>query len=205
MRSYRTMHAALALAAIATACGGEPPAQEAETAAAPAATACWLNGTLDEAKGRLSPLTEVTFTVGSLEGALCYGAPSAKGRTIMGDLVPWGEPWRIGANEATALHLKGMAMIGGVHVQPGSYSLYAIPAETEWTVFLNSSFQRWGIPIDPTVRASEVGSFTVTPEATTAPVETLTFSFVPAADGSAGELVMEWENTRVKIPVAPMG
>ncbi len=208
---YRTMHAALVLATMAAACGGEPPSQETDTppaagtTAAPAASACYLTGTLDEARTRPSPLAETTFTVGDLEGTLCYGAPSARGRQIMGGVVPFGEPWRLGANEATAIHLDGMAMLGGVHLQPGSYSLYVIPTESEWTFFINSTFQRWGIPIDDAVRATEVGSFTATPEPTEAPVETLTFTWAPADDGSAGDLVMEWENTRVRIPVAPMG
>ena len=204
---YRTMHAALVLAAMAAACGGEPPAQEAETqpAAEAAATACYLTGTMDEARTRPSPLAETTFAVGGLQATLCYGAPSAKGRQIMGGLVPFGEPWRLGANEATAIHLNAMAMVGGVHLQPGSYSLYVIPTATEWTFFINSSFQRWGIPIDDAVRSTEVGSFTAMPEPTEAPVEMLTFTWAPAADGSAGDLVMEWENTRVKIPVAPLG
>ena len=207
---YRTMHAALALSAMAAACGGEPPAQEAETrpavqtAAAPAPSVCYLTGTMDEAKARPSPLAETTFTVGALQATLCYGAPSAKGRQIMGGLVPFGDPWRLGANEATALHLNAMAMVGGVHLQPGSYSLYVIPTATEWTFFINSNFQRWGIPIDDAVRGTEVGSFIATPEPTTAPVETLTFHFEPSADGAAGDLVMEWESTRVKIAIVPM-
>ncbi len=211
MRMFRILPAALAALALA-ACGDQPPADDAasqaaaETAAALAATSCWIaEGTLEEAQARPSPLSETAFSVGALQGTICYGAPSVKGRTIMGELVPFGEPWRLGANEATALHLSEMAMVGGVHVEAGSYSLYAVPTATEWTFYLNSNVQRWGIPIDDGVRATDVGSFTVTPEATEAPVETLTFTFEPVADGSVGALVMEWESTRVRIPIAPMG
>ncbi len=210
MRAFRTLPALAAL--VLAACGGEqPPAEQAETqpaaetAAAPATTSCWIaEGSLDEAKARPSPLSETTFSVGALQGTICYGAPSAKGRTIMGGLVPFGEPWRLGANEATALHVNAMAMVGGVHLNAGSYSLYAVPGETEWTFFLNSNFQRWGIPVDEAVKATDVGSFTAAVEATEAPGETLTFRFEPAADGASGQLIMEWERTRVRIPVTTM-
>ena len=209
MRSNR-MLPALIVAAMAAACGGEPPAEQAETqpapetAAAPATPSCFLSGTtLDEARGRPSPLSETAFSVGGHAGILCYGAPSAKARPIMGGLVPFDQPWRLGANEATALHLTGPAQIGGVEVQPGSYSLYVIPGEAEWTFFLSSVYERWGIPIDEAVRATEVGSFTAVPEATEAPVEKLTFRFDAAVDGTMGDLVMEWENTRGKFHLHP--
>jgi predicted small lipoprotein YifL len=211
MSAFRTLSAALVVAALA-ACGAEPPAEEAAQAEAPAAvetaaapSPCYIaGGTPEEALTRPSPLSEAAFAAGGAKGTICYGAPSVKGRTIMGELVPFGEPWRLGANEATALHLSTAAMVGGVHVEPGSYSLYAVPTATEWTFYLNSNVQRWGIPIDDAVRATEVGSFTTAAEATAAPVETLRFTFEPAADGSGGDLVMEWESTRVRFPISSM-
>jgi hypothetical protein len=113
----------------------------------------------------------------------------------MGGLVPYGELWRAGANESTALHLSAPASIGGVAVEAGSYSIYTIPGESSWQVFVNSNFQRWGIPISDAVRATEIGSFTVTPETTATPVETLTYRF------EGGAVVMEWANTRLRIPI----
>ena len=115
----------------------------------------------------------------------------------MGELVPFGELWRTGANEATAIHLEGPATIGGIAHEAGSYSLYTRPSQDNWEVFLNSSFERWGIPISDEVRTTEVGSFEVTPESTDEMVETLTYEW----DSTAGEIVMEWENTRIRIPV----
>ena len=206
MRAFRTLPAALVTLALA-ACGGEPPAEQAaQVQAAPeevaAPSPCYIaGGTPAEALTRPSPLTEATFAVGGSQATLCYGAPSVKGRKIMGELVPFGEPWRLGANEATAFHLTSAADIGGVLLQPGSYSFYAIPGQGEWTFLLNSVSGRWGIPIDDSVRATDVGSFAAKPEATDAPVETLRFRFEAAPDGAAGELVMEWEGTRVRIPV----
>jgi hypothetical protein len=134
------------------------------------------------------------------EATICYGRPYAKGRTVMGDLVPFGQPWRLGANEATAIHLPFAAEIGGVELEPGTYSLYAVPGADEWTFFLNSNYERWGIPINAEVKATDVGSFTRPAESTDGMVEQLTFRWDSHGEGM-GHLVMEWENTRVEIPV----
>lgn len=205
MRPFRLL--SIALVAAAAACGGEPPAEQTETpapemAAAPSSPCYVASGTAEEAAARPSPLTEVGFAVGGAQGTVCYGAPSANGRQIMGGLVPFGEVWRLGANEATALHLEGDAVVGGVALAAGSYSLYAVPGEGEWTFFVNTNVNRWGIPVDEAVRATEVGSFTAAVEATEAPVETLTMRFEAGADAGQGSLVLEWESTRVRIPVA---
>ena len=157
---------------------------------------CYLQGaTLEGAQARPSPLRQVSFTFDGGEGLLCYGAPSARGRKIMGGLVPFGQPWRAGANEATSIHLSAATSIGKVSLEAGSYSMYTIPGEGEWEFFLNSSHERWGTPINDAVRSTEVGSFTVTAEATDGMVETLTFSY------ANGAIVMAWENTRLRIPI----
>lgn len=150
---------------------------------------------MGDVEGRQSPLQEVRFSAGGGEALLCYGAPSARERVVMGDLVPFGEPWRVGANEPTTVHLSVAASFGGVPLQPGSYSLYAIPGESEWAFHLNSNFERWGIPIDDAVRATEVGRFTAMPSATAEMVETMTFEQVD------GQMRFSWENTQIDIPI----
>jgi hypothetical protein len=167
--------------------------------------ACYLaRGTMEEAQQRPSPLRTTEFSVGGNAGLLCYGAPSARGRDIMGALVVYGQPERIGANEPTTIHLAGPANVGGVPLEAGSYSIYAIPGEGEWEFFINSNWQRWGIPIDEGVRSADVGSFTATPEASDDFVETLTYSFEPLSDNTMGDLVLAWENTRVRFHVHPV-
>lgn len=162
---------------------------------------CYVaQGTMEEASQRPSPLGHTVFSIDDREAMICYGRPSARGRTVMGDLVPFGQPWRLGANEATAIHLPFAAEVGGVDLEPGSYSIYAVPGEEEWTFFLNSNHERWGVPIDADVRAAEVGSFTRPAESTDEMVEQLTFRWEAHGQGM-GSLVMEWENTRVEIPV----
>ena len=139
------------------------------------------------------------------QGVLCYGAPSARGREIMGGLVPFGAAWRVGADEATALHLTGPASIGGVALEAGAYSIYAEPGAEEWTFFVNPSYERWGIPIRPEVRETEIGSFTATPEVMDEMVETMRFRYEPDDDNAMGNIVLEWENTRVSFHLHPGG
>ena len=182
-------------------CGGGSEAGETEMAEteamaemdmSDAGLACVVMGDLE---GRASPLQELSFSYDGGEGLLCYGAPSARERVVMGELVPYGEVWRLGANEATALHLSAATTVGGVALGPGSYSLYATPGETEWEFHVNSEYDRWGIPIDAVVQSTEVGSFMAAPSATAAMVEMMTFEQVD------GALRFSWENTQVDIPL----
>lgn len=150
---------------------------------------------------RPSPMRALTFTVGGQEAKLCYGSPKVNGRTIMGELVPFGAAWRMGANEATALHIPFAGDIGGVKVEPGVYSLIAVPSESgEWEIFVNSQAERWGMPINDAVRAGDLGSFKRQAGATSTLIENLTFTWMSHGD-AMGHLVMEWENTRVDIPI----
>ena len=205
----------LALSSVLAACGGQdaPPADTnagdaPESGAAPVANAsglsCYLAGaTPEEARQRVSPHSSLSFSIGSINLLLCYGAPSARGREIMGGLVPYdGEPWRIGADEPTTLHVSAPVNVGGVALEPGSYSLYAIPGEDRWEFFINTNWERWGIPIDAGVRSTEIGSFTVTPQQVPTTVEQLRYEWEPAAGGDpGGELLLEWENTVLAIPI----
>ncbi|MCG8468542.1 MAG: DUF2911 domain-containing protein [Gemmatimonadetes bacterium] len=203
MRRKNRPFALLTLPFLMLACGGSDAADDAgsemaETAAAPpaAASASGLScNVMGDAEGRASPLEELSFTYDGGEGLLCYGAPSANGREIMGGLVPFGQPWRLGANEPTTIHLSAATTIGGVSVEAGTYSIYAIPGESEWEFFVNTNADRWGIPINDEVRATEIGSFRASAESVADMVETMTFGHM----GNA--LSLSWENTRLDIPI----
>lgn len=178
------------------------PGSGASVQEAAAEPSCWLrNATPEEAAERASPLGETTIVLNGQVGKLCYGRPSARGRTVEGGLIPFGEPWRLGANEATVLHLPFPARIGGIEVEPGSYSLFAIPDEFEWEFVLNAEAERWGIPINEEVRSADLGSFTGLPLTMTEPVEQFTVDW-HTHGGANGHLVLEWGRTRVEIEVS---
>lgn len=187
--------------------GMEEGAEAGETAGDPMAArtageapACRFTASGEELTGRASPPDSASVRLGDATAKLCYGAPSVRGREIMGGLVPFGQPWRMGANEPTTLHLPFPAEVGGVELEPGSYALYAIPGETEWTIVVNADPERWGVPIDDEVRARDLGSFTVRPERLEEPVERMRIGIQPPGDGTA-RIVLEWENTRVSFPL----
>src|SRR5437899_8507244 len=165
-----------------------------------APSSCWIRGPADRLAQRPSPLDSIAVQVGDATIKLCYGRPSARGRKVMGGVVPFDQAWRLGANEATSIQIPFAAEIAGVRVEPGTYTLYAIPGASKWQIVVNRGVQRWGVPIDNEVRAKDVGAGTVTTESLGVPVETLTLKFAPAA-GNTTELVLEWEKTRFRIPI----
>jgi hypothetical protein len=166
----------------------------------PSDPGCWIRGASADLGQRASPLDSAVARLGGDEVKVCYSRPSARGRVIMGGLVPFGEPWRLGANEATTLHVPVAVQVGDVNLKPGVYSLYAIPGAKTWQIVVNESATRWGIPIDATVRAHDVGTVTVPSGRTDAPIEMLTLRLEPGGEGVLG-LVAEWERTRVRLTV----
>lgn len=161
---------------------------------------CQFRGAPDALAERPSPLDSVDIRLGGASAKLCYGRPSAHGRTIVGGQDPYGSPWRLGANEPTTLHVPFPARVGSVDVDPGSYSLYAIPQDGLWTIVVNAITNRWGIPISPDIRRSDIGSFRVQTTRLDEHVEKMTFRF--EGSGSSGSLVFAWERTSFRIPVA---
>ena len=153
---------------------------------------------------RKSPLDSISFTVGNAKVRLCYGRPSARGRTMLGGEIPWGKLWRTGANEPTMIHTTGPIVIAGVAVPAGSYSIYTMPGQGTWHVIVNRSITQWGHESSYTaeVQKQEVGHGMATSTALEQPVEMLTFEAKPGVDGSAN-LVLTWEKTIVTIPVIP--
>ena len=210
MRSVVTLWLTLVSLGFLSACGSAP--ESGDDAEGPAESAmsgdemaqdisCWIRGaTLEEAMERASPLGQTEIELEGHVGKLCYGRPSAKGRAVEGGLIPFGQPWRLGANEATALHFPFPVEVGGIPLEAGSYSLYAIADEFEWQFVLNSNAERWGIPIDDEVRASDVGTFTGLPRTITEPVEQFTINW-HTHGAENGHLVLEWGTTRVEIEV----
>jgi hypothetical protein len=162
---------------------------------------CAFRGAADALAERASPLDSAEIVLGDAAAKLCYGRPSLRGRDVLGVLDPYGQPWRLGANEPTTLHLPFLATVGGVDLPAGSYSLYAIPEDGPWTIVINRNIRRWGIPINAEVRSADVGSFIVHPRRTDEPTEVLTFLF-DGSGGMSGSLVFAWEWSTFEIPIS---
>jgi hypothetical protein len=163
--------------------------------------ACQFRGAPDALQERAAPLDSITIPMGEGAAKLCYGRPSAGGVPRVGEEFPYDAPWQLGANEPTTLHLTFPARLGSVNLEPGSYSLYAIPGRADWTLVVNANPNRWGLPIDAGVRAADIGSFPL-PTSTLAEYEDrLTFRFEPAGE-LEGVIVYSWERTRLAIPLA---
>src|SRR5256885_14380196 len=142
---------------------------------------CWIRGPADKLAERPSPLDSIAVQIGGGTVKLCYSRPSARGRKVMGGLVPFDQPWPRGANEATSIDVPFPAEIAGVRVKPGTYTLYAIPGASKWQIVVNRGVQRWGVPINSEVRAGDVGAGTATTESLGGPGVALTLNFEPAA------------------------
>ena len=93
---------------------------------------------------RLSPKSFVGQTVGSTNITITYGSPGVKGRKIWGELVPFNEVWRTGANEATTIEFDTDIIIDNKVIPSGKYSLFTIPNKNEWTVIFNKIYDQWG-------------------------------------------------------------
>lgn len=126
-----------------------------------------------------------------------YSRPSMRGRKIMGELVPFGQVWRTGANEATELSTPVNLTIGGANVPAGKYSLYSLVGEHDWKLIVNKQTGQSGTEYhsdqDLVRVAMHVGK-------TSAPVEQFTISWNKTGAGTA-DLVFEWESTKVRVPV----
>lgn len=93
---------------------------------------------------RASPPATATGQINGATITISYGSPSVKGRTIWGDLVPYDKVWRAGANEATTFETSKDIQVEGKVLPAGTYSLFAIPGKTEWTIIFNKTAKQWG-------------------------------------------------------------
>ena len=154
-------------------------------------------------KGRKSPLDSLTFSIARQPVKVCYGRPSSRGRTMLGGKdIPFGKLWRTGANEPTIFYAPIPLRVAGLDVPPGVYALYTVPGPREWEIIVNRSTAQWGKEDTYTdeIKAQELGRAKVKSEALTTPVETFTIKAEPAGD-KAASLLLDWEKTRVRIPV----
>lgn len=170
------------------------------TTAAQEDTGCWVRGDRADLELRASPFDSASVSLDAGTVKVCYSRPRKLGRPIMGRLVPYGVAWRMGADEATSIHLPVAGSVAGVDLEAGWYSLYAIPGERDWQIVVNREARRWGTPIDDAVRAADIGRGTVPAHSTDSSEDLLRMRFDQSA-GNASELVVHWDRRAVRIPV----
>ncbi len=122
---------------------------------------------------------------------------TGKPRKIMGGVVPYGQEWRTGANEATTFVTDTNVKVGDLSVPAGSYTLYTIPGETDWTIIINKQTGQWGTVYQ---QDQDLGRTQVKSGKTGSTVQEFTISFDPAK-GKSTKMNLEWENTKVSVPI----
>lgn len=148
----------------------------------------------------LSPISEVKQELALSEVTLSYSRPSAKGRKVFGDLVPYGQIWRTGANASTKLTFTEDVKIEGNNLKAGTYALYSIPGEKEWTMIIHSNTRLRALAGNVYKPEDDVFRFKVTPGKTSNYVETFTIGFGDITTNTA-KLILSWENTEVKFGI----
>jgi hypothetical protein len=132
-----------------------------------------------------------------LTARIIYSRPQKNGRPIFGDLIPFGQVWRLGANEATEIEFFRPVRIGAVKVKKGRYTMYCIPNQDKWTLILNKDTDTWGafkydqskdlLRIDlPLQKQSEV-------------LESFAMVFEKSATGAT--MLIGWDDNRVDLPI----
>ncbi len=149
-------------------------------------------------KAPLSPPAKAETTINGKKISVDYSRPSMRGRKIMGALVPYDKVWRTGANSATTLNTESDLDIGGAKVPKGTYTLYTWPAEGTWKLIINKQTGQWGTEYD---QAQDLARVDLKKETLKTPVETFAISFAPLKGESGANLILEWENTRLSVPV----
>jgi len=145
-----------------------------------------------------SPLSTVVQDVGLSKIEITYSRPGVKDRTIFGDLIPYGEFWRTGANAPTRITFSDDVMIGGKDLKSGTYSLFTYPGENKWTViFSNATSLPGASGYDKSQDAVRID---VTPTERHPKVETFTIDVNNIRNNTA-TIDLSWENTLVSIPL----
>ena len=145
------------------------------------------------AQNKKSPKAEAENKVGNVDVKINYSSPAVRGRTVYGDLVPYGEVWRTGADNATTIEFSGPVTINDKPLAAGKYALFTIPGEKEWTIIFNKNPDQWGAyKYDKALDALRIN---VSPKTAT-PTENLKLDI-----NQAGVVGIQWERVRAEFQV----
>ena len=142
---------------------------------------------------RPSPAATASGKVGEATITINYSSPAVKGRTVWGDLVPYGKVWRAGANEATSFEVSQDVVVQGKTLPAGKYAFFVIPTEKDWTVIFNKVANQWGAY--DYKESEDALRVTAVPRKSTALNERLTYRITK--DG----IVLSWENLELPITI----
>ncbi len=149
--------------------------------------------------GKPSPPATATCDLGGGKNIKTdYSSPRMKGRKIYGGLVPFGEVWRTGANEATTFVTSADVIVGGTTVPAGSYTIFTVPAAGKWSLIINKTTGEWGIPYK--YESNELARVDMNVSKLDAPVENLTIAYDKSKAGCV--LRIDWEMTRAAVNIS---
>jgi hypothetical protein len=146
--------------------------------------------------GQMSVPDTLRSTIGTATIEIAYSRPSKRGRAIFGNLVPWNQVWRTGANAATQLTTTADLIIGNAIVPAGRYTLWSLPTPTGAKLIINSQTGQWGTDYDASKDFARVD---LTQTTLTKPVEQFTFSLSP--QGAGGVLKFAWDDREYSVPI----
>jgi Protein of unknown function (DUF2911) len=147
---------------------------------------------------RPSPPAKATLDLGGGKSVTVeYSSPRAKGRKIYGELVPFGQVWRTGANEATTLVTAADIVVGGTPVPAGTYTIFTIPDKDKWTLVINKATGEWGT--DYPGPDKDLARIPMKVSKLPSPVENFTISFDKT--GTGGTMNIDWETTRASVAI----
>jgi hypothetical protein len=149
--------------------------------------------------GRPSPAASASCDLGGGKTIKTdYSSPRMKGRKIFGDLVPFGEVWRTGANDATTFVPSADVVVGGKAVPAGSYTIFTVPKADKWTLIINKKTGEWGIPYK--YESDELARVDMKVSKLSSPLENFTISYDKS--GSGCTLNLAWETTKASVDIS---
>ncbi len=147
---------------------------------------------------RKSPIAIASIMYENTYLKVVYGQPYRRGRTIFGEWEPYGQVWRMGANEATEITITEPILMNMNVIEAGTYALFAIPNENTWTVILNNGLGQWGA-FDYNEKLDEI-RFEVPVQKLENPIEAFNIEFSELS-GSSTQMTISWDVVKVEIPI----
>ena len=145
-----------------------------------------------------SPQAKVEQKVGLADISISYYRPAKKGRVVFGDVVPFGELWRTGANENAKITTSDALIFGKDTLKAGTYAIFTKPNKTNWEIYFYTDYSNWGTPENWDEKKIALKS-TAAVSKLTETVENFTIGF-DKMENSSAEICLTWENTKVSIP-----